>query len=57
MSVTMSTQRCPQAIVNLLRSSLTSRPRPGCKINAERVSPWSIYVQQPVPRVRPVIIQ
>ena len=56
MSVTMSTQRCPQAIVNLLRSSLTSRPRPGCKINAERVSPWSIYVQQRASQVMPVLI-
>ena len=57
MSFTNSTQRCPQEIVNLLRSSLTSRPRPGCKINAERVSPWSTYVQQHASQVRPVLTQ
>jgi hypothetical protein len=54
MSFTISTQRCPQETQSFQRSSLTSRPRPGWQINAERESPWSIYVQQHVSRVKPV---
>ena len=52
-----STQRCPQETQSFQRSSLTNLPKPGCKIRGERVSPWSIYVQRSVSRVRPVIIQ
>jgi len=56
-SFRISTQRCPQETQSSLRSSLTSRVRPGCKINAERESPWSTYVQQYVSRVRPASTQ
>jgi hypothetical protein len=57
MSYTYSIQRCPQETQSSLRSSLTSRVRPGCKINAERESPWSTYVQQHASRVRPASTQ
>jgi hypothetical protein len=52
MRVKISTQRCPQETQSFQRSSLTTLLRPGCKINAERESLWSTYVQQHVSRVR-----